>query len=85
MTGKIEALRQVNPWRHEKQSPTAPPHVLNPVNRLPERLRVERPAVADTAEIGDGNGVGALAVRDYAGACYRVGVTTGEAEGEEEE
>lgn len=43
--------------------------MLNSVNCLPKRLRIQRFSVTDTAEICYGNRVAALAKRHYVGAC----------------
>lgn len=55
MAGEVEAAGEPRPRRHEQRGAAAPPLVLDVVHRLAERPRVERPAVAHAAELGDGH------------------------------
>lgn len=54
MAGEVEAVRQVDPRRDVEQRAAGPVQVLNPIYRLPERLRVQRSAVTDAAIVRDG-------------------------------
>ena len=88
MAGEIEGPSEPDPGRHVQRRAAGVLEVFDAEDRLPECVGVKLPAVADAAEVGDGDGLWPGLHRHDAGARGLVGrcrTKEEDEEGEEEE